>query len=182
MDTTTTPASVVPFRRSQAAERDRRTRLLPGIRSSISFRYLVITTKAHDLNRCFAIWNPTFRHPTKNHADIFDNCRTTGYICIPDHRATMPRREKYQTRLDSDDARAVESYQAEHDISQSEAVRRLIKDGLEAQDTDHDLDELREDIADLEDELVSRRSDMMSLPLLILTLILAMSLLVLLVV
>jgi len=94
----------------------------------------------------------------------------------------MPRREKYQTRLDSDDARAVESYQAEHDISQSEAVRRLIKDGLEAQDTDHDLDELREDIADLEDELVSRRSDMMSLPLLILTLILAMSLLVLLVV
>jgi len=93
----------------------------------------------------------------------------------------MPRREKYQTRLDSDDARAVESFQAEHDISQSEAVRRLIKDGLDAQDTDDDLDELREDIADLEDQLVSRRSDMMSLPLLILTLILAMSLLVLLV-
>ena len=93
----------------------------------------------------------------------------------------MPRREKYQTRLDSDDARAVESFQAEHDISQSEAVRRLIKDGLDAQDTDDDLDELREDIADLEDQLVSRRSDMMSLPLLILTLILAMSLLVLLI-
>jgi len=94
----------------------------------------------------------------------------------------MPRREKYQTRLDSDDARAVESFQAKHDISQSEAVRRLIKDGLDAQDTDDDLDELREDIADLEDQLVSRRSDMMSLPLLILTLILAISLLVLLVV
>jgi len=121
------------------------------------------------------------RHTTKNHANIFDTCRTTGYICIPSHRGTMPRREKYQTRLDSDDARAVESYQAEHDISQSEAVRRLIKDGLDAQDADDDLDELREDIADLEDQLVSRRSDMMSLPLLILTLILAMSLLVLLV-
>jgi len=38
---------------------------------------------------------------------------------------------RYQTRLPSDDAERVDEYVRDRDISQSEAVRRLIRAGLE---------------------------------------------------
>lgn len=43
---------------------------------------------------------------------------------------------KYQTRLDPDDAERVDEYVAEHDLSESEAVRRLVRAGLEAEADD----------------------------------------------
>jgi len=91
----------------------------------------------------------------------------------------MARREKYQTRLDPDDARAVDTFQAQYDLSKAEAVRRLIKAGLEAEndDTDHDLEQLHEDLERLEDEIVTRRADMMSLPLIVLSVLLTIALL-----
>ena len=45
----------------------------------------------------------------------------------------MPR-EKYQTRLPADTAAEVDDYIDEHDVSQSEAIRRLVESGLETQD------------------------------------------------
>jgi len=39
-------------------------------------------------------------------------------------------REKVQTRCDSDTTDAIENYADEHDVSESEAVRRLIRAGL----------------------------------------------------
>jgi hypothetical protein len=90
----------------------------------------------------------------------------------------MARREKYQTRLDPDDARAVDTYQAQYDLSKAEAVRRLIKAGLEAENDDtDDLEQLHEDIERLEEEIVTRRADMMSLPLIVLSVLLTIALL-----
>ena len=90
----------------------------------------------------------------------------------------MARREKYQTRLDPDDARAVDTFQAQYDLSKAEAVRRLIKAGLEAENDDtDDLEQLHEDLERLEDEIVTRRSDMMSLPLIVLSVLLTIALL-----
>ena len=42
-------------------------------------------------------------------------------------------REKYQTRLAADMAEKVDEYKDELDISQAEAIRRLIEAGLEAE-------------------------------------------------
>ena len=39
-------------------------------------------------------------------------------------------RQKVQTRCDSDTTDALENYADEHDVSESEAVRRLIRAGL----------------------------------------------------
>jgi hypothetical protein len=90
----------------------------------------------------------------------------------------MARREKYQTRLDPDDARAVDTYQAQYDLSKAEAVRRLIKAGLEAENDDtDDLEQLHEDLERLEEEIVTRRADMMSLPLIVLSVLLTIALL-----
>jgi len=90
----------------------------------------------------------------------------------------MARREKYQTRLDPDDARAVDTFQAQYDLSKAEAVRRLIKAGLEAENDDtDDLEQLHEDLERLEDEIVTRRADMMSLPLIVLSVLLTIALL-----
>jgi hypothetical protein len=41
-------------------------------------------------------------------------------------------KERYQTRLDPDDADAVEEYQEEHDLTESEAVRQLVQEGIQA--------------------------------------------------
>jgi len=41
---------------------------------------------------------------------------------------------RYQTRLPEDDAERVDEYVDEHGVSQSEAVRRLIRRGLEAEE------------------------------------------------
>jgi len=57
----------------------------------------------------------------------------------------MPR-EKYQTRLDADDARKVEWYRGKRDISESEAVRRLIRKGLEVKSKEKTDD--KEEITD----------------------------------
>lgn len=43
----------------------------------------------------------------------------------------MPPREKYQTRLSQDRAKAVDEYAEDRGISRAEAVRRLITTGLE---------------------------------------------------
>ena len=43
---------------------------------------------------------------------------------------------KYQTRLPADDAERLDNYADEHDISESEAVRRLVRTGLDAQESE----------------------------------------------
>jgi hypothetical protein len=53
-------------------------------------------------------------------------------------------RKKYQTRLASDRAEQVDEYMAEHDISQSEAVRRLVEAGLEVERDDGEITDTRE--------------------------------------
>jgi len=56
-------------------------------------------------------------------------------------------KKQYQTRLDSDMAEAVEEYQDEHNLTDAEAVRRLVAAGLE-----HQSQPTREEIAaDLEE-------------------------------
>jgi hypothetical protein len=45
----------------------------------------------------------------------------------------MPRKERYQTRLDPDDAAAVDEFAEEREIGEAEAVRRLIRAGIEAE-------------------------------------------------
>lgn len=52
----------------------------------------------------------------------------------------MPK-ERYQTRLSDDRAERVDKYVQDHDISQSEGVRRLILAGLEAETETDDSDE-----------------------------------------
>jgi hypothetical protein len=42
----------------------------------------------------------------------------------------MPRKPRLQTRAENDTANAVEAYADDHDIGESEAVRRLIRAGL----------------------------------------------------
>lgn len=42
----------------------------------------------------------------------------------------MAKKDRVQTRLDADDIRRVEDYQRDHDITESEAVRRLVQRGL----------------------------------------------------
>lgn len=44
----------------------------------------------------------------------------------------MPKK-KYQTRLPADTAEDVDEYRDEHEISQAEAVRRLVSAGLKAE-------------------------------------------------
>jgi metal-responsive CopG/Arc/MetJ family transcriptional regulator len=45
---------------------------------------------------------------------------------------------KYQTRLPNDDAERLDNFVDEHDISESEAVRRLVRTGLDVEDPDND--------------------------------------------
>jgi hypothetical protein len=42
----------------------------------------------------------------------------------------MAKKDRVQTRLDADDIRRVEDYQRDRDITESEAVRRLVQRGL----------------------------------------------------
>jgi len=42
-------------------------------------------------------------------------------------------RERIQTRADGDTVEQIETYTDDHDVSQSEAIRRLIRRGLEAE-------------------------------------------------
>lgn len=45
-------------------------------------------------------------------------------------RRHMAKKDRVQTRLDPDDIRRVEDYRRDHDITESEAIRRLIQRGL----------------------------------------------------
>jgi hypothetical protein len=65
----------------------------------------------------------------------------------------MPRREQYQTRLDNDTAEKVDEYQDERDLSKAEAVRRLIKEGLESLDDPDDDGPSNDDVLDQMDQL-----------------------------
>ncbi|CCC41965.1 hypothetical protein [Haloquadratum walsbyi] len=56
----------------------------------------------------------------------------------------MPR-ERYQTRLDEDIARDVDAYVARNDISQSEGMRRLVREGLESVNGDDVTDKIESD-------------------------------------
>jgi len=55
----------------------------------------------------------------------------------------MPR-EKYQTRLPADTAGEVEEYIDENDISQAEAIRRLVETGLEVERDDGEIIDTRQ--------------------------------------
>lgn len=70
----------------------------------------------------------------------------------------MPRRDRYQTRLDPDVAEKVDEYQEEIGTSQAETVRRLIKMGIESleDDEDEDEDEIRNRLGKIE-ELVQQQ-------------------------
>jgi hypothetical protein len=46
---------------------------------------------------------------------------------------------RVQTRIPEDDYERFEEYRSERDISQSEATRRLVRAGLEAEEADGDL-------------------------------------------
>ncbi|CCC41971.1 hypothetical protein [Haloquadratum walsbyi] len=62
-------------------------------------------------------------------------------------------RQQYQTRLDADDARRVEEYQDEHNISEAEAMRRLVRRGLDHTDDDEaSVENIQDDL----DEILSR--------------------------
>jgi hypothetical protein len=60
-----------------------------------------------------------------------------GYNSMQGVEAHMAQ-DRFQTRLPADDADRVEEYRAAHEISQAEAVRRLIRAGLEAEFQDDD--------------------------------------------
>ena len=53
-------------------------------------------------------------------------------------------REKYQTRLPADMAEKVDEYRDKNDISQAEAVRRLIQSGLEVERDDGEIVDTRD--------------------------------------
>jgi len=55
----------------------------------------------------------------------------------------MPQK-KYQTRLPDDDAERVDEFVENRDISQAEAVRRLIRAGLEVERDDGDILDTRD--------------------------------------
>lgn len=50
---------------------------------------------------------------------------------------------KYQTRLPADDAERVDDYVENHDVSESEAIRRLIRAGLEVERDDGEIIDTR---------------------------------------
>jgi hypothetical protein len=54
-------------------------------------------------------------------------------------------RERYQTRLDEDVAREVDAYVARNDLTQSEGVRRLVREGLESVNSDDLADQIESD-------------------------------------
>lgn len=54
----------------------------------------------------------------------------------------MPR-EKYQTRLPADTSEEVEEYIEEKQISQAEAIRRLVETGLEVERDDGEIVDTR---------------------------------------
>lgn len=60
----------------------------------------------------------------------------------------MARKKQYQTRLDPDNAEDVDRYADDRDVTKAEALRRLIRTGLEAETTD----ETAEEQAETEDE------------------------------
>jgi hypothetical protein len=55
----------------------------------------------------------------------------------------MPR-EKYQTRLPADTSEEVEEYIEEKQISQAEAIRRLVETGLEVERDDGEIIDTRQ--------------------------------------
>ena len=54
-------------------------------------------------------------------------------------------RERYQTRLDEDVARKVDAYVARNDLTQSEGVRRLVREGLESVNSDDLAEQIESD-------------------------------------
>lgn len=64
----------------------------------------------------------------------------------------MTEKEQVNTRLPPDQYEAVEEYREDRGISRSEAARRLLVAGLEAEDQGDVEAELREEIADLREE------------------------------
>ena len=70
----------------------------------------------------------------------------------------MPKKQ-YQTRLDSDMAEKVEEYQDEHNLTDAEAIRRLVAAGINQQDQPTreeiaaDLEEIQSSIRGVRREL-----------------------------
>jgi len=71
----------------------------------------------------------------------------------------MSQKKQFQTRLDPDIAERVEDYADENDVSHSEAVRRIVRAGLEAADGPTrdeiaaDLEEIRSEIRGVRGEI-----------------------------
>jgi predicted phage tail protein len=73
----------------------------------------------------------------------------------------MGRKDRYQTRLDADHAERVDQYRDDHDLTQAEAVRRLILTGLDVEEGNATVpaDEIRRDLDELRDELADNHDD-----------------------
>lgn len=69
----------------------------------------------------------------------------------------MPQKKRFQTRLDPDVGEQVTTFADDHDITESEALRRLIKRGLDADEPD--VDEIRRDLQQIQAELADDRDD-----------------------
>lgn len=71
----------------------------------------------------------------------------------------MARKQQFQTRLDADDAELVERYADEHDISNSEAVRRFVRRGIDTTDQPGrdeiaaDLQQIKGNLRDVRDSI-----------------------------
>ena len=70
----------------------------------------------------------------------------------------MAERQRYQTRLSPDRADRVDDYAAENDLTQSEAVRRLIVAGLDATEQPT-TEEIAADLRELRTELEAEEPD-----------------------
>lgn len=77
----------------------------------------------------------------------------------------------------SDELREAVEDRREDGESLDGAVERLLRAGVEADTSEPDLEQLHEDLERLEDEIVTRRADMMSLPFIVLSVLLTIALL-----
>jgi len=72
----------------------------------------------------------------------------------------MASKIQFQTRLDPDDAEAVEDYADQHEVTKAEAVRRLVRAGIDAEQHDSlDPDEIRADLRELREAVEDDQDD-----------------------
>ena len=120
-----------------------------------------------------------FGHVLESLVSPYPSCSPAGHLVVTCHSVTrlhyatsrciqidtdcivggMSRKKQFQTRLDPDVADRVEQYADENDLSNSEAVRRLVRQGIEAsggptrEEIAADLEEVRSAVRGVRREL-----------------------------